>query len=302
MENFVIPIKTISEMHQLFGLSKPKHPLISVVRHSDFILDTALIEQRFSLDMFIISLKGNQQAVLKYGRNQYDFQEGSLVFIAPNQVISSSSSDFSQTQDSWTILVHADFMLQTGKQQVLEEYKFFNYEETEALHLSETEKIALTDIVHKIESEYNQHIDAHTNEIIAVNLESLLKYCQRYYGRQFITRKSINRGVLMQFENYLQTYFKSNLSEKGLPTVTQCGEALNLSPYYLSDLLKAETGKSAKEHIDLLIIQKAKNLLLQSKESISEIAYQLGFEYPNHFSKHFKSKTGQSPSEYRVYN
>jgi len=239
---------------------------------------------------------------LKYGRNTYDFQEGSMVFIAPNQVFASSSTDFSKIQDEWTIVIHSDFITSVGLQQNLQQYQFFKYEESESLHLSDIEKQSLTDIVHKIESEYNQHIDPHTNEIIAINLESLLKYCQRYYDRQFITRKSISQGVLVQFENFLNSYFKTELSKLGVPTVAQCGAALNLSPYYLSDLLKAETGKSAKEQIDLQLVSKAKNLLLQSTDSISEIAYELGFEYPNHFSKLFKSKTGLSPSEFRNCN
>jgi AraC family transcriptional activator of pobA len=302
MESQIIHIDSISALHQLFGLSKPKHPLLSVIRHSDMIIDTAYIDQRFSLDMYMISLKGSQLCELKYGRNKYDFQEGSIVFIGPNQVFSSSTTDFSETKDEWTILIHVDFIINVGMHQSLQQYPFFNYDDMEALHLSDIEKKSLTEIVHKIEAEYNQRIDQHTDEIIAINLESLLKYCQRYYGRQFITRKTLNKGILMQFENFLNAYFTSELSEKGVPTVTQCGAALNLSPYYLSDLLKAETGKSAKEHIDLQLIHKAKSLLLQSNDSINEIAYHLGFEYPNHFSKLFKSKTGQSPSEFRNYN
>lgn len=298
----VIHIKTISELHHLFGLSKPKHPLVSVIRHADLVIDNTFVDQRFSLDMYMISLKGSQQAVLKYGRNKYDFQEGSLVFMAPNQVLSSNTADFAHSAEEWIILVHMDFVHNLGLYQTIQHYPFFNYEETEALHVSDLEKKALTDSVRKIEVEYNQHIDQHTNEIIAINIASLLKYCQRYYHRQFITRKSINKGVLVQFENYLNGYFTQQLSEKGIPTVTQCGEALHLSPYYLSDLLKAETGKGAKEHIDLYLVNKAKNLLLHSKSSISEIGYALGFEYPTHFSKLFKSKTGLSPSDFRVSN
>lgn len=302
MQSPVIHIKIISELHHLFGLSKPKHPLVSVIRHADLVIDNTFVDQRFSLDMYMISLKGSQQAVLKYGRNKYDFQEGSLVFMAPNQVLSSNTADFAHSAEEWIILVHMDFVHNLGLYQTIQHYPFFNYEETEALHVSDIEKKALTDSVRKIEVEYNQHIDQHTNEIIAINIASLLKYCQRYYHRQFITRKSINKGVLVQFENYLNGYFTQQLSEKGIPTVTQCGEALHLPPYYLSDLLKAETGKGAKEHIDLYLINKAKNLLLHSKSSISEIGYALGFEYPTHFSKLFKSKTGLSPSDFRVSN
>jgi YesN/AraC family two-component response regulator len=302
MQSPVIHIKTISELHRLFGLTKPKHPLVSVIRHADLVIDNAFVDQRFSLDMYMISLKGSQQAVLKYGRSKYDFQEGSLVFMAPNQVFASNTADFAYSAEEWIILVHTDFVHNLGLYQTIQQYPFFNYEDSEALHVSDIEKKALTDSVRKIEVEYNQHIDQHTNEIIAINVASLLKYCQRYYDRQFITRKSINKGVLVQFENFLNAYFTHQLSEKGIPTVTQCGQALHLSPYYLSDLLKAETGKGAKEHIDLYLVNKAKNLLLHSESSISEIGYELGFEYPTHFSKLFKSKTGLSPSDFRESN
>lgn len=302
MQNPVHHIKTITELHYLLGLPKPTHPLVSVVRHSDFKIDAAFTDQRFSLDMYLISLKGNQSGILKYGRSIYDFQEGSMIFIAPNQVFAYSTTDFSETYDEWIIFIHTDFNHNWSSQNNLSNYTFFKYEESEALHLSDTEKGSLTNIVGKIEVEYNQPIDSYTNEIIAINLESLLKYCQRYYGRQFITRKRANKGVLVQFENFLNTYFEDEIYEKGAPTVTQCGLAMNLSPYYLSDLLKVETGKSAKEHIDLYLISKAKSVLIQSTASISEVAYSLGFDYPNHFSKLFKSKTGLSPSEFRILN
>ena len=303
MNQEIIHVRTLSEVHDMFGLPKPKHPMVSVLRHSELKVDTSLPEQRFSVDMYMISLKGKQQkAELVYGRNSYDFQEGTMVFIGPNQIFSVNNADYSETMDEWSILVHKDFIAQSDLGSLMNNFHFFEYESNEALHVSDDEKKSLTEIVHKIEHEYNQNIDKHTNEIISINLESLLKYCQRYYDRQFITRKSINKDILIKFENYLKNYLKENLSEKGIPTVAQCGKALNMSDHYLSDLLKAETGKSAKEHIDLQLIDKAKNLLLQSGQSISEIAYELGFNYPNHFSKLFKSKTGLSPGEYRNMN
>lgn len=302
MEKNIFTIKTITDLHDLFGLPKPKHPLISVVRHSDLVVDLNYKDQRISLDMYLISLKGSQEAVLKYGRNKYDFQEGSMVFMAPNQVFSFSETEFSQTKNEWTILVHQDFIHSSGLSQAIQHYQFFNYEANEALHLSDAEKTSLTEIVHKIEKEYHQNIDKHTDDIMSINLESLLKYCQRFYDRQFITRRNLNKGILVEFEQYLNAYFQNELLIKGIPSVGQCGAALHLSAYYLSDVLKAETGKSTKEHIDLYLVNKAKGLLLQSQESISGIAYALGFEYPNHFSKLFKAKTGLSPSEYRNYN
>lgn len=298
----VIQINSITRLHEMFGLPKPKHPLVSVVQHSKFNIDTVFTDQRFTLNMYFISFKGNQQAVLRYGRNKYDFKEGSMVFIAPNQVFSSSSTDFSETEEEWTIAIHTDFVHSMNLHQSISKYQFFNYEEYESLHLSDNEKQSLTGIIHKIEEEYNQRIDVYTDEIIAINIESLLKYCQRYYGRQFITRKNHNKGILVRFELFLEEYLTTESADNSLPSVAQCGEALHLSPYYLSDLLKAETGKSAKEHIDLAVMNKAKELLLQSSESISNIAYNLGFAYPNYFSKFFKTKTGVSPREFRSLN
>lgn len=299
MENQVIHIKSISELHQSFGLSRPKHPLVSVVRHSDLKFEIDMVHQRFSFDMYMIMLKGNQEATLKYGRNKYDFQDGTMVFISPNQVISTDTSDFSNSQEEWTILLHSDFISQNNLFDLFNKTLFFSYDSHEALHLSDDEKMALTAIVLRIETEYYQNIDKHTDNIIAVNIETLIKYCQRFYDRQFITRQYLNKDLLTRFENYLSEFFNK---ENRIPTVIECGEALKLSAYYLSDLLKAETGKTTKEHIDLYLTNKAKNLLLNSEKSVSEIAYELGFDYPNHFSKLFKSKTGLSPSEFRHLN
>jgi len=299
MENPVIYINTISELHQAFGLSKPKYPLVSVVRHSDLKFETDIINQRFSFNMYMIMLKGNQEATLKYGRNKYDFQEGTMVFLSPNQIISTDTIDFSKSQEEWTILLNSDFININNLYDLLSKTHFFSYDSHEALHLSDDEKSALTTIVKRIESEYNQNIDMHTNNIIAVNIETIIKYFQRFYGRQFITRQYLNKDLFAKFENYLAKFFKN---ENLIPTVIECGEALNLSAYYLSDLLKAKTGKTTKEYIDLHITNKAKNLLSNSEKSVSEIAYELGFDYPNHFSKLFKSKTGVSPSEFRSLN
>jgi AraC-like DNA-binding protein len=299
MENQVIQIKTISELHEAFGLSKPKHPLVSIVRHADMKLQNDFTNQRFCFDMFMIVLKGNQKATLKYGRNKYDFQEGTMVFLSPNQIISTDSTDFSDSQEEWTILLHSDFISKNNLYDLFDKTHFFSYDSHEALHLSDDEKMALSNIVQRIESEYHQNIDKHTDNIIAVNTETLIKYCQRFYDRQFITRQYINKDLLSKFENYLGEFFKK---VNRIPTVIECGEALNLSAYYLSDLLKVETGKTTKEHIDLHLINKAKNLLINSEKSVSEIAYELGFDYPNHFSKLFKSKIGLSPSEFRHLN
>lgn len=300
--NKVQHVKSITEIHQIFQLAKPKHPLVSVFRHADLIVPANFTSQSFVTDLYMISLKENQQAVVSYGRESYDFQEGTVVFLSPNQVFSFNAVDLSKCEEEWMLVFHPDFITRTNLGNEIDNYLFFNYEANEALHVSEDEKLALNDFIRKIEKEYFQQIDAHTQEIICVNIESILKYCQRFYARQFVTRKTSNHRYLTRFEGYLKKYFAPESVDTGLPTVKQCGEALHLSAHYLSDLLKAETGKNAKEHIDLFVIQKAKTKLEKHELTISQVAYELGFEYPNHFSKFFKSKTGLSPSEYRNLN
>lgn len=299
MKETVTQIKSISEIHQLFQLPKPKHPLVSVFRHADLVVQDNFTSQYFTTDLYIIGLKEKQEAVIKYGRETYDFQEGTIIFLSPNQVFSFNSADFSKCEEEWTLVFHPDFLTKTNLGNEIDNYHFFSYETNEALHVSEDEKLALNDFILKIEKEYYQQIDKHTQEIICINVETILKYCQRFYARQFITRKISSNRYLAKFESYLKKYFAENLLEKGLPTVKQCGEALHLSPHYLSDLLKEETGKNAKEHIDLFVIKKAKIQLQNQELSISQVAFEMGFDYPNHFSKFFKSKTGLSPSEYR---
>jgi len=295
-------VKSISAIHQLFQLAKPKHPLVSVFRHSDLVVPNTFTSQSFTTDMYMISLKEKQEAVVNYGRETYDFQEGTVVFMSPNQVFSFNSVDFTNCEEEWTLVFHPDFLTQTNLGKEIESYHFFSYETSEALHVSDDEKLALNGLINKIEQEYYQQIDKHTQEIICINIETILKYCQRFYARQFITRKTGNKRYLAKFEAYLKKFYAQNRSESGLPTVKQCGNALHLSPHYLSDLLKEETGKNAKEHIDLFIIQKAKVQLQNQELSISQVAFELGFNYPNHFSKFFKLKTGLSPTEYRNVN
>lgn len=302
MKTEIIHVKSISEIHQLFQLTKPKHPLVSVFRHSDLVVPDGFTTQSFTTDLYMISLKEKQEAIVNYGRETYDFQEGTVIFLSPNQVFSFSSVDFSNCEEEWTLVFHPDFLTKTTLGKEIDNYQFFSYEANEALHVSEDEKLALNDMIAKIEKEYFQQIDKHTQEIICINIETVLKYCQRFYARQFITRKMSNNRYLAKFEAYLKKYFEQDLTEKGLPTVTQSGKALHLSPHYLSDLLKEETGKNAKEHIDLFVIKKAKIQLQNHALSISQVAYDLGFDYPNHFSKFFKSKTGLSPTEYRSLN
>ena len=301
MSNNIIHVKNITQAHELLGLPKPKHPQVSVFRHKDLRLLRDLSEVRFTMDLYMISMKDQLAGEFGYGRQTYDFQEGTMVFIAPNQVFS-GNSDFDESSDDWMVLFDADFIRTSELGRSINNYHFFSYEANEALHLSEDEKAEITNLVIRIEKEYQQNIDKHTQEIILINLESILKYCQRFYDRQFITRNNFNQNFIVAFENFLKQRFAGNTLETGIPTVAECGRALNMSAHYLSDLLKSETGKSAKEHIDLHLVNKAKNMLQTTQQSISEIAYDLGFDYPNHFSKFFKSKTGLSPSEFKSMN
>lgn len=299
----IVKLNNISEVHQLLGLGKPKHPLISVYYHSPELVANST---RISVtgNLYYIAMKDGIRGTFQYGRNSYDFEEGAMMFLAPNQVYTPPEEIKTEVDAiGWSILFHPDLIRQASLGKTIHEFSFFDYDVNEALHLSDIEKQTLTDLVKKIEAEINQNIDKHSQEIININLESILKYCKRYYDRQFLTRSNWNKDFVIRFEKYLKNYFLSDdLIEKGLPTIQECGEALNMSGHYLSDLLKSETGKSAKEHIHLQVIEKAKTLLLNTNHSIAEIAYSLGFEYPQNFSTLFKTKTGFSPSQYRGLN
>jgi AraC-like DNA-binding protein len=296
-------IKSISEVHQMFGLGKPVHPLITIIRKWPQV-DFDFSEIKITSELYLLSMKGKMDGTtFQYGRNSYDFEEGTLVFLAPHQ-IASFSDPLEELDDSgWTILFHPDLIRKSALGTDIHDYSFFNYETNESLHLSEKEKEALKEFVAKIDLELNQNIDKHSQELIIQNLESILKYCNRYYDRQFYTRTNLHRDIASRFELYLKNYFSSaDISEIGMPSIKQCGEALNMSGSYLSDLLKLESGSSAKDHIHAHLIEKAKTALLNSNAPVSDIAYTLGFDYPQHFSKLFKSKTGNSPTEYRNMN
>ena len=300
--NDILDIRSISEIHQLLGLEKPTHPLISVVRHTKDMDLSFANGIRVNSHLYFISLKENIQGAFKYGRQTYDFQEGSLVFMRPKQIVS-AQTDIEPDLGGWSIFFHPDLIRAYSLANDIQNYSFFDYDSDEALHISDKEKKALYEVVAKIETEIHQNIDQHTEELIVHNIEALLKYSQRYFDRQFLTRKNHNKDYLILFEKYIHSYFVSDLpKEKGIPSVNQCGEALQMSGKYLSDLLKKETGKSITEHIHLHIIEKAKNELLNSNNPISQIAYSLGFEYPQHFSKVFKSNAGVSPKQFRNLN
>lgn len=298
----ILQVKTISEINN-FVKGVTKHPLVAVV---DFSKVDELIEEdvKISCDFYCIMFKNYCANNMRYGRQQYDFQDGSLICIAPRQILTMDSEiDKKEDMMGWGLFFHPDLVRGTTLGSKMKEYTFFSYETAEALHLSEKEKQILYDCVQKIENELNENIDNHSQNLIVSNIELLLNYCSRYYGRQFITRKHSNRDVVSRVEQVLRAYFSSEvLKEKGLPSVAYLAGEVNLSPNYMSDLLKKETGMNAKDRIHHFLIEEAKNILLGSNKSISEIAYELGFEYPQYFSKLFKQKTGNTPQEFRNLN
>jgi len=301
-----LTIDSISQAHQLLGLSSPKHPLVAVVYNRDVKSMTNFQDVRITNRLFQVSYKSSKQCgEMLYGKNSYDYQEGTLVFTSPGQVLEFRGElDLAEeNKEGWVLAFHPDLIRKSHLGTRIDQYSFFDYDVHEALHLSEDELNIIQDLLKKIEFEYSQNLDRHSQNLIVSNIELLLDYCLRFYDRQFITRTNLNSDIVSKFERHLKHYYEGeNALEQGIPTVAHCGEALNLSPNYLSDLLKKETGKTAQEHIHLFIIDKAKSSLLNSSESISAIGYSLGFEYPQHFSNLFKSKTGYSPKEYRHLN
>lgn len=298
----IVQLKSISEINR-FVKGVTKHPLVAVI---DFSKVDEYIEEdiRVSCDFYSIMFKNYCANKMHYGRESYDFQEGSLICIAPKQVLT-MDSEIEKKEDmvGWGLFFHPDLVRGTSLGLKMREYTFFSYEMSEALHLSEKEKQTLLDCIHKIQSELEENIDNHSQNLIVSNIELLLNYCLRYYGRQFITRKNTNRNIVSQIDDALREYFSSPiLLDKGLPNVSYLAEKVNLSPNYLSDLLKKETGRNAQDHIHYYLIEEAKGLLLSTDKSVAEIAYSLGFEYPQYFSKLFKQKTGNSPQEFRNVN
>lgn len=297
----IVPIESIHQVHHFLGLGKPWHPLVSVINWETAMNTVAMKQQYFALGLYQISFKAGIAGSINYGKSTYDFEEGTLIFTAPGQVLEfNPMEELLENHMGWSLVFHPDLIRKASLGKTIENYSFFSYAANEALHLSEQEKQSIQEIVRKIEQEYKQQIDKHSQKLMVANIELLLDYCLRYYDRQFYTRTNLNKDFVTKFEQLLKNYFNSDQPlELGVPTVKYCGQALNMSPYYLSDLLKKETGKNAQEHIHYYLIEKAKMNLLGSTHSISQIAYGLGFEYPQHFSKIFKRKTGMSPSQYR---
>ncbi|MBD0776360.1 AraC family transcriptional regulator [Maribacter sp. ANRC-HE7] len=298
-----IHIDSITKAHELLGLQPPKHPLVSIIPVEDVRHDFDFEDVRLTLGLYIVSLKEGMQCNFGYGRNSYDFTNGTMIFTKPGQVLTPENQGTSENPKGWMLLFHPDLIRKSQLGNSIENYSFFSYEIFEALHLSEEEKQTVTDLIHKIEAEFRQHIDKHSQKLIIATIGLLLDYCMRYYDRQFYVRTNLNQDYVSNFETLLSSYFQSSKpSELGLPTVKYCGEQLQMSSNYLSDLLKKETGKSAKDHINTFVVNRAKNKLMGSKASVSQIAYDLGFDYPQHFSTLFKKKTGISPAKYRTLN
>lgn len=296
-------IDTILQFHRLLSLQDPLHPMISIIQLEDIrFLEDSILE-KFSTGFYSISLKKDVKAKMKYGQNQYDFDKGVLSFTAPKQIqnldLSDIDSDNNGAGNGFALLFHPDFLGKHSVASTIKNYGFFSYSSNEALHLSEKEEQNILEIFLKIEQEY-QHIDKHTQEIIVAQIDLLLSYCNRFYERQFITRKPANNDILIKMENLLDDYFNNEESLKeGIPTVDYFASQLNLSPHYLSDMLRTLTGQSTQQHIQNKLIEKAKEFLSTTELSVAEIAYHLGFEYPQSFNKLFKKKTEMSPLEFR---
>jgi AraC family transcriptional regulator, transcriptional activator of pobA len=294
-------IKTISEFHRLRGLSQPEYPLISVVNYAEVQRPVDIGDKNWVFDFYQISIKRGMNAKLKYGQQEYDFDDGVVFFASPNQVFRIEPNPNPTTKRSgWILLIHPDFLWNSPLAKTIKQYEFFNYSINEALFLSEKEEATINGIVENIKQEYHSNIDKFSKGIIISHIENLLTYSERFYNRQFITREKSNHQILNRLEDILTKYFNGDsLAKKRLPTVQFIAEALNISPNYLSDLLKVLTGQSTQQHIHEKLIEKAKEKLSTTDLSISEIAYELGFEHPQSFTKLFKSKTNVSPLEFR---
>lgn len=296
-------INSISEFCRLVSLPEPLHPLVGVFRVGDMRFANSRAWEQFYMNFYCVSLKRDVSGKVKYGQQYYDYDKGLMTFIAPKQIqaldVPHQETLGPESGNGYALLFHPDFLYKHPLAATIKNYRFFSYAVNEALHLSEKEEKNIIEILEKIEAEY-QHIDRHTQDIILSQIDLLLNYSNRFYERQFITRKAVNHDVLTRMEMLLNEYFDDQKSlENGLPTVESMADKLHLSPHYLSDLLRSLTGQSAQQHIQEKLIEKAKEYLTVTNLSVAEIAYQLGFEYPQSFNKLFKKKTNISPLEFR---
>lgn len=293
--------KTIAEYHRMLELPKPEHPLISVINLESikYVPHQELINLVF--DFYAIALKRTPNTKYKYGQQEYDFDEGVMFFMSPGQVFGVEiDKDAASKRRGWSLLIHPDFLWNTSLAKTIKRYQYFNYSVNEALHLSEKEEAIINDIIENMEQEYRSNIDNFSQDVIVSQLELLLNYSNRFYNRQFITRKKVSSDLLVKLEDLLNEYFdRQNELQSGILTVKYIADKLNVSPNYLSDMLRTLTGQNAQQHIHNKLIEKAKEALSTTSLSVSEIAYRLGFEHPQSFNKLFKNKTSVSPLEFR---
>lgn len=294
-------VKTISEYHTLMGIPQPEHPLISVIPFESIKHSPGDDPIHIAIGFYSIALKKTTDGRIKYGQLEYDFNTGIMSFMAPGQVLKIEIKENKPyIHSGWLLLIHPDFLWHTSLAVKIKQYEYFGYSVNEALHLSEKEEATIINIIQNIEQEYRSNIDQFSQDVIIAHLELLLTYSERFYHRQFITRKIANHKILERLEDILTDYFNNDaLQRDGLPTVQYIADSLNISPNYLSGLLKTLTGQSTQQHIHNKLIEKAKEKLSTTNLSVSEIAWELGFEHSQSFSKLFKSKTNLSPLEFR---
>jgi AraC family transcriptional activator of pobA len=292
-------IKTISEFHRLRGLPKPEHPLISLVDYEAMEYTVNEAKSSWVSEFYSISIKRTTNAKIKYGQKDYDFDEGVMFFMAPNQVFSIETDENIEAKHTgWLLLIHPDFLWNAALAKNIKQYEYFDYSINEALFLSEKEETNIYNIIKNIQQEYHANLDKFSQQIIISQIETLLNYSERFYHRQFLTRKKASHQILDRLDEILKDHFAGNSSV--LPTVQFVAETLNLSSSYLNGILKSYTGQTTQQHIHNKLINKAKEILSTTTLSVSEIAYQLGFEHSQSFSKLFKTKTDQSPLEFRA--
>lgn len=294
-------IESIADYNKLSG-AETLHPLVGII---DFSKTQSLFEEytHFYYGLYAIFLKESICGELRYGRNKYDYEEGSLVFVSPGQVLELIRNPNETQRKGWALLFHPDFIHGTNLGRQISDYNFFSYDINEALHISERERAMTMECFEKIAFEISQPIDKHSKKIIVNNIQLFLDYCIRFYDRQFITRENANKGILEKFEGLLKEYFRSEKPQEiGLPSVAWCADALHLSPNYFGDLIKKETGTSAQDYIQSKVINIAKERIFDMDKSISQVAYDLGFKYPQHFTRLFKQKVGMSPNDYKNLN
>lgn len=297
--NDIMKIDTVQQYNDYFGV-ETCHPLVSVIEGSKA---KPLRYGRKLYGVYAVLLKDTVCGSLKYGQSIYDYQRGTMLFIAPGQVMGSEDDGQLHQPEGWILTFHPEFLRGTPLAGIMKEYSYFSYNANEALHLSEQERRTVIECMEKIRTELQYPVDKHSKPLITDNIKLLLDYCIRFYDRQFITRENANHDILTHFESLLDDYFASGkAARQGMPSVQQCADALYLSSNYFSDLVKKETGMSALKHIQQKMLDVAKERVFDSSKSISEISYELGFPYPQHFSRWFKKMAGCTPNEYRMLN